>query len=94
MTPVLAPTRLPTKQPASRNPHPATLNSANTYTQRISSTKPSCETRKHSLADPRRPVTCRNSTGERRGGVLVDQRAVANPKLSKTLSCGNTMKWS
>jgi hypothetical protein len=67
MTPVLAPTRLPRSNRPPGIPPPATLSSANTYMQRISSTKPSCETRKHSQADQRRPVTCTNSTGVRPG---------------------------
>jgi len=28
------------------------------------------------------------------GGALVDQYAARTPKLSKTLSCRNTVKWS
>ncbi len=71
MTPVLAPPRLPTEQSASRNPPSAILSSANTCMQMISSTKPGCETRKHSPSERRRPVTCSNRTGERRGGALA-----------------------
>ena len=34
-------------------------------------------------SEPRRPVTCRNRTSERRGGALVDQRAMANPQAQE-----------